>query len=347
MKRLFTPFEQESVAAGQKFGGTGLGMAITRNLVMLMGGTISVKSELGKGTAFSVELDFDIPESSDNTEEQKPPAMESLKVLVSDDDRNSCIHASLLLKNLGIRSDWVLTGEQCVEKVRIAHQMGEEYDVCLVDLKMPDMDGIEVTKRIREIAGPDTTIIIITAYDWGTIEQNARLAGANAFLAKPIFASTLYNTLLSVTGISRTVMLPEEGPQSEHPELAGRHVLLAEDNELNREIAVELLKMTGITVDYAENGKIALEKFLLSGDSYDLILMDMQMPEMDGYQTAEAIRKSGHPRAADIPIIAMTADAFHEDVVRAYAAGMNGHLAKPINPALLYQTLAGKIETAR
>ncbi len=347
MKRLFTPFEQESVAAGQKFGGTGLGMAITRNLVMLMGGTISVKSELGKGTAFSVELDFDIPESSDNTEEQKPPAMESLKVLVSDDDRNSCIHASLLLKNLGIRSDWVLTGEQCVEKVRIAHQMGEEYDVCLVDLKMPDMDGIEVTKRIREIAGPDTTIIIITAYDWGTIEQNARLAGANAFLAKPIFASTLYNTLLSVTGISRTVMLPEEGPQSEHPELAGRHVLLAEDNELNREIAVELLKMTGITVDYAENGKIALEKFLLSGDSYDLILMDMQMPEMDGYQTAEAIRKSGHPRAADIPIIAMTADAFHEDVVRAYAAGMNGHLAKPINPALLYQMLAGKIETAR
>ena len=141
-----------------------------------------------------MELDFDIPESSDNMEEQKPPAMESLKVLVSDDDRNSCIHASLLLKNLGIRSDWVLTGEQCVEKVRIAHQMGEEYDVCLVDLKMPDMDGIEVTKRIREIAGPDTTIIIITAYDWGTIEQNARLAGANAFLAKPIFASTLYNT---------------------------------------------------------------------------------------------------------------------------------------------------------
>ena len=350
MDRLFTPFEQESLAIGQKFGGTGLGMAITKNLVMLMGGTISVKSELEKGTEFTVELDFDIPENAGCAQGQKQQALDSLKVLVSDDDRGSCIHASLLLKNLGIRSDWVLTGAECVEKVRIAHQAGEEYDVCLVDWKMPDIDGIEVTRRIREIAGPDATIIIITAYDWSAIEQKARRAGANAFLAKPIFASTLYNTLLTVTGISKAVMLPAAGTQADIPDLEGRKVLLAEDNALNREIAVELLKMTGIIADYAENGREALEKFLLYGDRYDLILMDIQMPVMDGYQAAEEIRKSAHPRAKTIPIIAMTADAFHEDVVRAYGAGMNGHLAKPIDPAQLYQTLAETIadsDTAR
>ena len=205
---------------------------------------------------------------------------------------------------------------------------------------MPDIDGIEVTRRIRELVGKDTTIIIITAYDWSMIEQRAREAGANAFLAKPIFASTLYNTLLTVTGINKAVMIPAPGGHPNHPELAGRHVLLAEDNDLNREIAVELLKMTSITVDYAENGREALEKFLSQGDLYDLILMDVQMPVMDGYQATEAIRRSGRPRAQTIPIIAMTADAFHEDVVQALAAGMDGHLSKPIDPNLLYQTLA-------
>ncbi|MDO4276527.1 MAG: response regulator [Eubacteriales bacterium] len=340
MKRIFQPFEQESLATGQKFGGTGLGMAITKNLVTLMGGTISVRSEEGKGTTFVIELDFDIQEGSYGGKQEKQPALESLKVLVTDNDRDSCIHAALLLKNLGIRSEWVLSGRECVEKVRTAHQTGEEYDVCIIDLKMPDMDGIQVTREIRELVGDDTTIIIITAYDWSTIEKDAKEAGVNTFLAKPIFASTLYNTLLAAAGISKMGAGPVSGVKVHRAELAGRHVLLAEDNDLNREIAVELLKMADITADYASNGKEALEKFLEYGSSYDLILMDVQMPVMDGYEATEAIRHCGKPKAGSIPIIAMTADAFHEDVIKASVSGMNGHLAKPIDPDLLYQTLA-------
>ncbi len=342
MDRLFTPFEQESMKTGQKFGGTGLGMAITKNLVTLMGGVISVKSQEGQGSTFTVELDFGLPEE-DLAPPSKQPALESLRVMIADDDRDSCVHASLLLKNLGIFSDWVLTGTACVKKIHAAHQAGEDFDVCLIDWRMPDIDGIETTRRIRELVGPDATIIIMTAYDWSAIENRARAAGANAFLSKPIFASTLYNTLLSATGICKVVMTPAQSAGLKRPELAGRRVLLVEDNALNREIAVELLKMTDVAVDCAENGQEALERFLANGMHYDLILMDVQMPVMDGYDATRAIRKSGHPRAERIPIIAMTADAFREDVARAAAAGMDGHLAKPIDPALLYRTLSEKI----
>ena len=338
---IFDPFEQEH--GRRAGGGTGLGMPITRNLVTLMGGTISVKSRPDQGSTFTVELDFDLPDRGNAAPEQKLHAIQSLKVLVADDDRDSCIHASLLLQNLGIDSDWVQTGRECVEKVRAAQRSGTDYDVCLVDWRMPDMDGIEATRRMREAVGPDTLIIIITAYDWGAIEQSARAAGANAFLSKPIFASTLYNALLAVTGIEKAVLCPNPGGSLRRPQLAGRHVLLVEDNEINREIAMELLKMVEITVDYAGDGQEAVDKFLAFGDNYDLILMDVQMPVMDGYRATQAIRRSGHPRAGSIPIIAMTADAFHEDVVRAAEAGMDGHLAKPIDPERLYQTLAERL----
>ena len=344
LNRIFNPFEQESAATGQKYGGTGLGMPITRNLVTLMGGTITVKSRPQQGSTFTVELDFDLPEGERGIQEQKPHALQALKVLVADDDRDSCIHATLLLKKLGIVSDWVQTGRACIERVCDARRTGEDYDVCLLDWRMPDIDGIEVTRRMREIVGTETMIIIITAYDWGAIEKNARAAGADAFLAKPIFASTLYNALLSVTGIEKPVLFPDSENRPGRPDLTGCHVLLVEDNDINREIAVELLKMTGVLVDYAGNGREAVERFLEHGDSYDLILMDVQMPVMDGYQATEAIRHSGHPRASDIPIIAMTADAFHEDVVRAADSGMDGHLAKPIDPELLYRTLAERLK---
>lgn len=338
LDRLFVPFEQENLGAGQTLGGTGLGMPITKNLVTLIGGTITVKSEVGKGTVFTVELDFQTPPDKDRVIPQKQHELESLKVLIADDDRDSCIHASLMLKKMGILSDWVLTGQECVNRIRESHQSGTDYDVCLADLKMPDIDGVEVARRVRAEVGPETTIIIITAYDWTNVEVRAREAGVDMFLTKPVFASTLYNALLSVTGIDRAVRVPAE--KNHRPELAGHHVLLAEDNDLNREIAVELLQMIGITVDWAENGRAALDKFLADGDTYDLILMDVQMPVMDGYQATAAIRSSGHERAGTIPIIAMTADAFHEDIVKAETAGMNGHLAKPIDPELLYETVA-------
>ena len=337
LERLFVPFEQEDNRVAKNSGGTGLGMPITKNLVTLMGGTITVKSEVGKGTVFTIELDFDTPLDKDRVIPQKTHELESLKVLITDDDRDSCIHASLLLKKMGILSDWVLTGQECVDRIRQSHQNGTDYDVCLVDLKMPDMDGVEVARKVREEVGPETTIIIITAYDWTNIETNARKAGVDMFLTKPVFASTLYNALLSVTGIDRVVRAPAE--KKIRPELAGRHVLLAEDNELNREIAVELLQMAGVTVDWAANGRIALDKFLSGGDSYDLILMDVQMPVMDGYQATAAIRKSAHGRAQTIPIIAMTANAFAEDKQRALAAGMNDHVAKPIDMNKLIPTL--------
>lgn len=345
LNRLFLPFEQESASTGRIYGGTGLGMSICKNLVTLMGGTISVNSELEKGTTFTVELDFNVDETQKEASSHRHQVLEALKVLVADDDQDSCIHTALLLDNLGIMSHWVLTGSECVEEVLSAHKIGEEYDVCLIDWKMPDMDGIEVTRRVREFVGPDTTIIIITAYDWTSIEQMAREAGANAFLSKPIFASTLYNTLLSVTGIERMIKGPEA--QKQNPALAGRHVLLAEDNELNREIAVELLKMVGMEVDYVENGQEALEKVLHNGDSYDVVLMDVQMPVMDGYEATRAIRSSSYPKALTIPIIAMTADAFHEDLVKAGQAGMNGHLAKPIDPDKLYQMLEAFIAPSK
>lgn len=337
MERIFLPFEQEDAATSRRFGGTGLGMSICKNLVTLMGGTISVKSELGKGTTFVMELDFDTVETKEENFSRRHHALESLKVLVADDDQDCCIHTTLLLKNLGILSQWVLTGAECVNEVLAAHKIGEEYDVCLIDWKMPDMDGLEVTRRVREFVGPDTTIIIITAYDWTSIEQSAREAGANAFLSKPVFASTLYNTLLTVTGIERTIKSHEDIKPD--PALKGGRVLLAEDNDLNREIAVELLKMAGMEIDCVYNGKEALERFLIDGDGYDLILMDIQMPIMDGYEATRAIRQSGHPKAKSIPIMAMTADAFHEDIVKANESGMNGHLAKPIDPAQLYQAI--------
>lgn len=337
IERIFLPFEQEDAVTSRKFGGTGLGMSICKNLVTLMGGTISVKSELEKGTTFVVELDFDTAKTDETDFSRHHHALESLKVLVADDDQDCCIHTTLLLKNLGILSQWVLTGVECVNEVLSAHKIGEEYDVCLIDWKMPDMDGIEVTRRIREFVGPDTTIIIITAYDWTSIEQSAREAGANAFLSKPVFASTLYNALLAATGIDRTIKSYEDIKVDYA--LGGSRVLLAEDNELNREIAVELLKMVGVEVDCAYNGKEALERFLAKGDEYALILMDIQMPIMDGYEATRAIRQSRHPKAKTIPIMAMTADAFHEDIVKANEAGMNGHLAKPIDPVRLYQTM--------
>lgn len=340
INRLYTPFEQATVFTASKFGGTGLGMAITKNLTSLLGGSIAVKSKEGKGTEFTVELPFGL---SGRQPSRELPGLEPLKVLVVDDDRGTCEHAALLLERMGLRTRWVLTGQEAVDIIVHAHEYGDDYDVCFIDWKMPDMDGVETVRRIREQVGPETLIIIISAYDWSLIEREAREAGVNAFVNKPFFASTLYDTLLTVTRPASAKIEP--GAAGRQYDFSGARILLAEDNEFNREVAQEFLEMAGAVVECAENGKEALEKFMRSKPGeYTLILMDVQMPVMDGYEATRAIRASGHARAETIPILAMTANAFNEDIAAAVQAGMNGHLAKPIDVAVLYRHIAAHLE---
>lgn len=336
LERLFLPFEQEDNQISQKYGGTGLGMAITHNLVELLGGSINVKSKLGEGTTFTVELPFDLPEEAVT---QKTRQLDTLRVMVVDDEEDSCTHAGLLLKRMGIAARCVKNGHEAVRVVLEAHEAGTGYDVCIVDWQMPGMDGVMVTRQIREKLGPDTLIIIISAYDWSEIEEEARLAGVNAFISKPLFESSLYNVLVSALGLK-----PDREDKTEIPmkDYTGKRFLLVEDNALNQEIAVELLKMTGAETDCADDGLEAVKKFAASpAGFYSAIFMDVQMPIMNGYDATKKIRASGHPDSRTIPIVAMTANTFIEDIDAAYAAGMNGHIAKPIDVKMLYQTMDG------
>lgn len=338
LERLYLPFEQADTQISQECGGTGLGMAITYNLVSLLGGSIDVRSKPGEGTTFTVELPFALPKC---IAEHRTWQLDTLRVLVVDDEEDAGIHASLLLKRMGIAAEYKKSGCEAVKAVLEAHESGMSYDVCIIDWRMPGMDGVEVTRKIREKLGANTLIIIISAYDWSEIEEEARRAGVNAFIAKPLFESSLYNVLISVLGTNPSPKKPEVFLN----DYTGRRFLLAEDNALNMEIAVELLNMTGAEIDGAVDGKEAVEKFELSpAGYYDAIFMDVQMPVMDGYTATKKIRASSHSDARAIPIIAMTANTFIEDVDAAYAAGMNGHIAKPIDVKTLYQTIAKFLE---
>lgn len=340
LQKLYMPFEQADGSISQRFGGTGLGMSITKNLVSLLGGTIQVFSKENEGTTFIVELAFDRMEASAHVSETQK--LETLGVLVVDDDQDTCIHTSILLEKMGIQAKWVLTGEAAVQVIADAHGMDDEFDVCFIDWQMPDMDGIETTRQIRKLVGADTLIIIISAYDWSPIEQAAREAGANAFISKPMFASTIYNTLMAVTRRPNFESAPAlDLPKTVTPhDLSGRRVLLVEDNELNMEIATEILRMADMQVEHALNGQDAVDQILNSeADYFDLVLMDIQMPVMNGYEATQAIRNSNHPNAKTLPILAMTANAFVEDIARAKEAGMNAHIAKPIDVSQLYTTL--------
>ena len=334
VEKLFIPFEQER-RSGRLVEGTGLGMPITRNLVTLMNGTINVQSELDKGSVFTVELGFDV------SEERRTHDIENLKILVVDDDKVTCEHTTLMLDKLGMLAEWVISGKEAVKKVIHAHSIGNDYDVVFVDWKMPDMDGIETTRQIRKELGPDTLIIIISAYDWSEIETEARRAGANAFISKPMLQSTIYQTLVSVSGKSHSTVPDQKANVS----FDGKNILVAEDNELNQEIMTELLKQRGATVEIARNGMEVVDKFANSlPETYDLILMDIQMPYCDGYEATRKIRRLPRPDAKSIPIIAMTANVFASDVAACRAAGMNGHLGKPVDMNLLCRTIAGQLE---
>lgn len=336
LERLFLPFERADEARQEKIPGTGLGMAITRNIVNILGGEINVSSEWGKGTTFTVILHLKKQiKNKDVIQELK-----GLPILIMDDDQAACESVCLILNDAGMRSEWVLNGKEGIERINSARERGQDYFAIIVDWKMPGMDGVEVTKRIRSQWGPTVPVIILSAYDWSEIEQEARQAGVSEFIAKPLFRSRLLYVL-------EQFVIPQSGKDMAHgcdsatADLSGKRILLVEDNELNAEIAREVLAMAGASTEEAMNGKIAVEKMQASAENYyDAILMDIQMPVMNGYEAARSIRKLPRKDAESIPIIAMTADAFAEDIQRAQDAGMNAHVAKPLNINLLYQVLA-------
>ncbi len=332
-KRLFHRFEQENASTAQLHGGSGLGMSITKNLVELMQGSVKVESELGKGSAFTVDIPFEINPSAPGIDSQK---LKRIRALIVDDSEDACEYTSIVLDRIGVNYDIASSGAKALSMLEETYAQGSGYDICFLDWKMPGITGIELTQQIRERFDADTVIIIVSAYDVSEIEEEAKTAGVNLFIAKPLFQSTVFNLLMSLSG-GQYAKAPVE---QENYDFSGKRVLLAEDNALNSEIATELLDMVNMAVDRAENGQIAVELFETSAPgTYDGILMDIQMPVMDGYEAARQIRKSRHPQAKTIPIWAMTANAFNEDVAEALSSGMDGHIAKPIDTAVLYQSL--------
>ena len=327
VQKIFSPFERERTSTVSRTQGTGLGMAITKNIVDMMGGTIEVQTEQGKGTEFIVCLPLRIQTEHHRTE--KIVELEGLKALVVDDDFNTCDSVTKMLVKVGMRSEWTLSGKEAVLRARQSMELGDAFHAYIIDWRLPDMNGIEVTRQIRSL-GDDTPIIILTAYDWSDIEVEARAAGVTAFCAKPLFMSDIRETLLMAIGQKQMVIddtiLPAAGS-----DFKGRCILLVEDNALNSEIAVEILNEYGFLVDTAENGEVAVEKVKNSvPGNYDLVLMDVQMPVMNGYEATKAIRALADPALAGITILAMTANAFEEDKKEALECGMNGFLSKPI-----------------
>ena len=327
VQKIFSPFERERTSTVSRIQGTGLGMAITKNIVNMMGGTIEVLTEQGKGTEFIVRLPFRIQPEHQRIE--KIAELEGLKALVVDDDFNTCDSVTKMLVKVGMRSEWTLSGKEAVLRARQSMEMGDAFHAYIIDWRLPDMNGIEVTRQIRSL-GDDTPIIILTAYDWSDIEVEARAAGVTAFCAKPMFMSDIRDTLMTAIGQKQaeaeTAILPAAGS-----DFRGRYILLVEDNELNSEIAVEILNEYGFLVDTAENGAEAVEKVKNSKPgNYDLVLMDVQMPVMNGYEATKQIRALDNPALAGITILAMTANAFDEDKKKALECGMDGFLSKPI-----------------
>ena len=339
LPHIFEPFSQESTGTTALYGGTGLGLAISKSIVDMMGGKITVRSIKGIGTEFTVDVKLGVTEEDRLRHRPKKQDynFSHLKTLVVDDDVAVCESAILTLREMGIQAEWVDSGRKAVDQVRVLWDRGRYYDLILIDWKMPEMDGLETARRIRAIVGPEVTIIIMTAYDWTAIEHEAKLAGVNLLMSKPMFKSSLISAFSKALGEKEERTQPVQEPDYD---FTGRRVLLAEDNAINTEVAVLLLESKGFQVDTAENGLRALEMFSKTEQGYySAILMDIRMPLMDGLTAAANIRHLSNADARTIPIIAMTANAFDDDIEKSRASGMNAHLAKPVDPALLYQTL--------
>ena len=332
---LFEPFTRADDAGIHNIQGTGLGMAITQNIVRMMNGTIEVKSTPGKGSQFVVAVTFDLCEESETDDAE----LAGLPVLVVDDDQILCESVSEILNELGMQCSWVLSGREAVDRVAAAHEAAADFFAVILDWIMPDIDGLETLKRIRKKVGIDMPIIIVSAYDFSEIEDKFRLAGADAFITKPLFKSKMVHTFHKFCRIDRSDARSALRERSDAA-LDGKKLLLAEDNELNREIAVELLETHGLLIDTAENGSIAVKKFEASAPGeYACILMDIQMPVMDGYKATKMIRSLEREDARTIPILALTANAFASDIGKAHSVGMNDHIAKPIDIEILMEIL--------
>ena len=338
-QKIFEPFERERTSTVSRIQGTGLGMAITRNIVEMMGGTIKVQTEKNRGTEFIICLPLRV--QTGTRREEKIAELAGLKALVVDDDFNTCDSVAKLLTRVGMRAEWTLSGREAVLRARQSIELGDPCRAYIIDWRLPDMNGIEVARQIRSL-NDDTPIIILTAYDWSDIEVEAKAAGVTAFCSKPMFLSDLRDTLLTAIGHTQTEaqdILP-----GKNADFRGRHILLVEDNELNREIAVAILHEYGFLVDTAENGAVAVEKICTSDPGrYDLVLMDVQMPVMDGCTATRRIRALKDPARAAVPIVAMTANVFEEERKRAFDCGMNGFLSKPIVIEELIDALRGII----
>ena len=337
--KIFDSFSREDRARVQKTEGTGLGMAITKYIVVdAMEGTIGLESAPGQGTEFHITVDL---EKADTSEVDM--VLPSWDMLVVDDDEEICHTAAASLKEIGVRADWALDGETALKMAEQRHKNHNDYHIILLDWKLPGMDGIQTARELRRRCGKDTPILIISAYDWGEIEKQAREAGVCGFISKPLFKSTLFYGLRQFAGGGSSEV--EAVPAREKVDLSRWRVLLAEDNDLNWEIAQELLEEQGLTLERAENGKICADMFAASQPGYyDGILMDIRMPVMTGYEATEAIRAMDHPDAKEIPIIAMTADAFSEDMQKCLDCGMNAHIAKPIDVDVVARLLTKYIE---
>ena len=339
LPHLFDAFSQEDSSTTNKFGSSGLGMPITKNIVELMNGHIEVESEKGVGTTFRVTITLGQSSRVAGSEETLIHPDE-MNVLVIDDDQIACEHADLVLSQVGISCETVTNGRDALEMIRLRHARREDYNLVLVDWKMPEMDGVETTRQIRSLVGNDTPIIILTSYNWEDVEQEAREAGVDSFASKPLFAETVLDEFQAAFKRKNAALIQKT------VDLKGRRVLLAEDVAVNAEIMMMVLSMREMQVEHAANGRIAVEMFDQAEPGYyDAILMDMRMPEMDGLEATRRIRSLNRPDARTIPIIALTANAFDEDVQRSMQAGLNAHLSKPVEPEALFETLESLIRS--
>ncbi len=340
LPKIFDTFAQEDSSTTSRYGSSGLGMAITKSIVEMMNGNIEVESEKGVGTTFRVKVTLLNAEEHDAGDDDLVVHPDEMTVLIVDDDPIACEHAVLVLGKAGIAAEVAASGPEAIEKVKLRHARREPYNLILVDWQMPEMDGVETTRRMREIIGHESAIIILTAYRWDDVLDEALQAGVDSFIPKPLFAAAVMDEFISA--MKRKNMVLREKKKAE---LNGRHVLLAEDVPVNAEIMMLVLQARGLHADLAENGRIATEMFRdHEPGTYDAILMDVRMPEMDGLEATRLIRAMDRPDAKTIPIIALTANAFDEDVQRSLQAGMNAHLSKPVEPDNLYSTLESLIE---